>query len=87
MNRLAPFHQHDEDVALPCPCGGVVVAKLVLPTGDGRFALIGNCVRCLVKGDNPTTIAFLRPEGRGEESRFKRYRETSKFIYRGKEAA
>lgn len=87
MNRLERFQQHEEDVTFPCPCGGIVVAKIVLPTADGRFALIGSCVQCLARGDNPSTIAYLRPEGTGEMSRFKRYRELSKFLYRGKEAA
>lgn len=82
MGRLEPFHQHDEDVAFPCPCGGMVVAKLVLPTLDGRIALIGNCPRCIAARKPAATIAYLKAEDRSEASRFKRYRETSRFVYR-----
>lgn len=86
MSRLDRFQQHDEDVAFPCPCGGTVVAKFVLPTTDGRFAIIGKCPKCMAEGHDPTTIAYLRPEGPGEVSRFKRFQETSRFVYK-KEAA
>lgn len=87
MSRLDRFQQHDEDVAFACPCGAVVVAKFVLPTQDGHYAVLGGCVLCVAKGNARTSVAFLKATGNAELSRYNRFRATSPFIFKRREAA
>jgi hypothetical protein len=59
MNKLNPFAVHDENVAFPCPCGGVAVGKFVLPDAKRRLTIVGTCETCYQHGENPTSYAYL----------------------------
>jgi hypothetical protein len=87
MSRLDPYKPHEEDVSFECPCGGLVVAKFVLPTQDGFYAVIGGCTKCVAQGDSKTSVAFLQVKGKAETSRFNRFRDLSPVVYQKRRSA
>lgn len=55
--RHSVVHKHHW--TFPCVCGGQAVARFVIPTNKGKFAILGTCDTCALRGDDPTTTALL----------------------------